>query len=77
MNMAVRNFWVEADIDGYNSTPAGGPRRKDGGMDITVYQREDGGIKTAVQIFCRSLGEKLITKVEINGKLVGKFETAR
>ena len=75
--MAVRNFWVEADIDGYNSTPAGGPRRKDGGMDITVYQREDGGIKTAVRIFCRSRDEKLITEVYTGGELVGRFETAR
>lgn len=75
--MAVRNFWVEADIDGYNSTPAGGPRRKDGGMGITVYQREDGGIKTAVRIFCKSRGEKLITEVYIGCELVGKFETVR
>lgn len=75
--MAVRNFWVEADIDGYNSTPAGGPRRKDGGMGITVYQRENGGIKTAVRIFCRSRDEKLITEVYTGGELVGKFETVR
>ena len=75
--MAVRNFWVEADIDGYNSTPAGGPRRKDGGMNVTVYQRKDGGVKTAVRLFCRSIGEKLVTDVYCGGELVCKFETAR
>jgi len=46
-------------------------------MDVTVYQREDGGIKTAVKVFCRAIGEKLITEVQIGGELVGKFETAR
>ena len=75
--MAVRNFWVEANIGGYVNTLKGGPRRKDGGMNITVYQREDGGIKTAVRIFCRSRDEKLITEVQIGGELVGKFETVR
>ena len=75
--MAVRNFWVEADVDGYQNMVSGGPRGKTSGMDVTVYQREDGGIKTAVQIFCRSRDEKLITEVQIGGELVGRFETVR
>lgn len=75
--MAVRNFWVEADIDGYSSTPKGGPRSKSDGMDVTIYQREDGGIKTAVKVFCRAIGDKLITEVILGGDLVGRFETVR
>lgn len=75
--MAVRNFWVEADIDGRETTLAGGPRRKDGAMDVTIYQRDDGGIKTAVRIFCRANGENLVTSVYIDGQEVGAFRTAR
>ena len=75
--MAVRNFWVEADIDGYNSTPAGGPRRRDGGMDVTLYQRKDGGIETAVRLYSRAIGEKLVTEVYCGGKQVCRFETVR
>lgn len=75
--MAVRNFWFEADIDGYNSTPSGGPRNKKDGMNITLYQREDGNIKTVLQVFCRAIGEKLITEVNIDGKLAGSFQTIR
>ena len=75
--MAVRNFWVEADIDGYNSTPAGGPRRKDGGMEVNVYQRKDGGIETAVRIISRAIGDKLFTEVYSGGEQVCCFETVR
>lgn len=25
--MAVRNFWVEAEVDGYQTNPKGGPRK--------------------------------------------------
>ena len=61
--MAVRNFWVEADIDGRSTMLGGGPRAKDGGMDITIYQRDEGGIKQAFTIHCRAYGNRLITSV--------------
>lgn len=50
--MAVRNFWIEADIDGRKSTLAGGPRGKADGMEIDIYQRDDGGIFRAIDIWC-------------------------
>ena len=59
--MAVRNFWVDADIDGRQTELGGGPRSKSGGMDVTVYQRDDGSISTAIRIACR---------VNFEGKLV-------
>lgn len=40
--MAVRNFWVRADIDGRVTPLAGGPRAKDGGFSLYIYQRVDG-----------------------------------
>ena len=61
--MAVRNFWIDADIDGRATMLGGGPRSKDGGMDITIYQRDEGGIKRAFTINCRAYGSKLITTV--------------
>ena len=38
--MAVRNFYLKANIDGYKTMLKGGPRRKDGGMEVTILQRD-------------------------------------
>ena len=46
----VRNYWIEADIDGRRNALAGGPVRKDGGFDLTIKMREHGWIKDAVAI---------------------------
>ena len=54
--MAVRNFWVDAEIDGRETDLGGGPRSKTGGMDVTVYQRKEGQIETAVKV---SAGKRL------------------
>lgn len=61
--MAVRNFWVEAEIDGRETNAKGGPVRKDGGMEVTIYQRDDGQIKTVARIICRAYGNKLVTEI--------------
>ena len=39
--MAVRNFYVEADIEGRETMLGGGPRNKEGGMTTNIYQRDD------------------------------------
>lgn len=77
--MAVRNFWVEANIDGYVNTLKGGPRSKDGDMDITIYQRSNGTVKTAFRIHCGSFDDGLITSVFSfkDGKEVCCMETVR
>ncbi len=61
--MATRNFWINAEIDGRETPLAGGPRSKDGGMDVLLTVREDGGISDGVRITCRSDGEKNIVRV--------------
>ena len=61
--MATRNFWINAAVDGRKTPLAGGPRSKDGGMDVTLLVREDGGISDGVRITCRSDGEKNIVRV--------------
>lgn len=76
--MAVRNFWLDADIDGRATMLGGGPRSKDGGMDITVYQRNEGGILTAFRFRCREFNGALTTEViDANGKRIASFETVR
>lgn len=39
--MAVRNFWIDANIDGRLTELSGGPRDKTGGMDVTIKQRAE------------------------------------
>ena len=48
--MAVRNFYIKADIDGRKTKLAGGPASKDGGMNISIFQRDSlgGGTKYAI-----------------------------
>lgn len=46
--MAIRNFWVEALIDGRKTKLSGGPRGKRGGFSLTVFQRSQGGITRAL-----------------------------
>lgn len=46
----VRNFWIEADIDGRSTTLEGGPRSRDGGISVTLYIRERGEVSDAVTV---------------------------
>ena len=65
--MAVRNFWIEANIDGRETMLAGGPKNKSGGMYVNIYQRDDGGIVHAVSIICQEDGKgNLVTKIYDN-----------
>ncbi len=75
--MAIRNFWIEANIDGYKTSPSGGPRSKDDGMNIIVYQREDGRIKKAIEISCLAFNGELQSTVYIDGKKVGSYVSNR
>jgi hypothetical protein len=42
IRMTVRNFWIEATVDGRKTPIAFGPRAKDGGFELKIYQREEG-----------------------------------
>lgn len=50
--MAVRNFWVDANIDGRQTMLSGGPRSRDGGMNVDIYIRDEGSIASGVKIRC-------------------------
>ena len=77
--MAVRNFYVEADIDGRQTTLGGGPASKTGEMTVHIHQRDDGGIASdVVKIRCRERDGKLTTEVYNNkGELVFSYESNR
>lgn len=48
--MAVRPFYMSADIEGRNTELTGGPRSKTGEMEIKIQQRSKGLIETAFKI---------------------------
>jgi hypothetical protein len=52
--MAVRNFYVVADVDGRSSQVTGGPIRKDGGMTISLTMRDNGAIRDVLTIYCQA-----------------------
>ena len=51
--MAMRNFYMEADIEGRKTMLTGGPAAKDGGMTVDIRQREEGNSVLAFRIECR------------------------
>lgn len=76
--MAVRNFWVDAHIDGRKTELSGGPVCKDGGMNVVIKQRSEGGIITAFKVCCYEVDGELVAEVvDGNGALVATCETNR
>lgn len=77
--MAVRNFYVEANIDGRETTLGGGPAAKDGEMTVHIHQRKNGEIENdVVKIQCKALSNgNLITEVYCEGKLAFTYGTER
>lgn len=76
--MAVRNFYVEANIDGRETTLGGGPKSKTGEMTVRLYQRSEGGISEALMIDCEECDGVLTTKVyDKDHNLLFTYETKR
>ena len=62
--MAIRNFWIDINVDG--RLPIGaGPKRKDGGFTEEIYIRDSGESKKAVSI-CGSINIYGIIKLSID-----------
>ena len=76
--MAMRNFWIDADIDGRATMLSGGPRRKDGGMNIAIRMRDEGRSVVGCSIDCYECDDSLCLRVyDGNGDLVYETETER
>lgn len=71
----VRNFWLDASIDGRESRLSGGPRRKHGGMQVYYRQRANGQITCPVTISSYADDDgRLYTLVEIERTPGGPVE---
>jgi hypothetical protein len=66
--VAVRNFYIECDIDGRTNTLTGGPGNREGGFSMVIKQRDRGSIIIAMKITGRadSLGN-LVLEAEVSG----------
>ena len=77
--MAIRNFYLDAEIDGRKTDLHGGPQSKKGGMDIRIWQRKEGKPVPAFNIICMEKNGRLITRVipaETEAPIL-EFETRR
>jgi hypothetical protein len=74
MARVVRNFWIDLSVDGRSSDLSGGPRSKDGGISGTIYIRDEGGIRRAVELsgLARSDGT-LVLEIEPARDYSGTF----
>lgn len=46
----TRNWYMNGSVDGRSSRIEGGPRSKDGGFDLTIHQRENGGVADGLRV---------------------------
>lgn len=76
--MALRNFWLEAEIDGRKTQLAGGPKNRTGGMTTKVYVRDQGTSVLACKIVCRECKGDLIIRIyDKDGHLINSNTTKR
>ena len=74
--MAVRPFYVTADVEGRANPLSGGPKRKDGRMTIELHQRDKGDITTPYRICQRPMDDnQLITEIYYFGDLIHSYTT--
>ena len=74
----VRNFYVEADIDGRQTILGGGPKSHTGGMTVSLHQRCEGEIQPdVIKIVCRERDGKLFSDIYVGDKLIHTNETTR
>lgn len=77
--MAVRNFWIEATIDGRRTQLKGGPQGRDGGFHLVIYQRENGLITSPLTIegSIGPHGDLVLQAVDSSGSEVFYNQTRR
>ena len=76
--MAMRNFWIESQVDGRETPLTGGPRSKDGGFNLKVKVRDQGASTLGLDIRGWEENGKLHVGVwDSEGHNVYKKETDR
>lgn len=77
--MAVRPFYISANISGRKTLLEGGPRSGDGAAIITIYQRDEGSITDPYKVIQRNIHDgdnhKLITEILYQGKVIHSHTT--
>jgi hypothetical protein len=65
----MRNWWMEANIDGRKDTVTGGPRAKDGQMGIDLFQRVEGQSVRVLGVECLPQDDEktLVTYINVRG----------
>jgi len=67
----VRNFWVEAEVEGRKSKIAFGPQGKEDGFRLTVYIRNKGEVEEVAHVEGASIeGRTLMLWVDCAGEEV-------
>lgn len=73
----MRNFWMDAHVDGRETPVGAGPRAKDGGMSATFRMRGGGNSVEAVRVVCYEQNGELVVRVVADGKTVYEKWTRR
>lgn len=68
MPRVVRNFWIEARVDGRNALLQGGPGAKDGGLFLKLFQRDEGSIAASLKIICTACADGTL-RIRVEPKL--------
>ena len=67
----MRPFWAILDIEGRSAKPCGGPRKKDGRMEATIFMKDNGASVVAVEVKCYVKdGKQCVDVLDENGKVV-------
>lgn len=64
----VRNFGIEAVIDGRASRLRGGPRAREGALCLRLYQRDEGEALLALELFCSATVDGVL-RLHVSPKL--------
>ena len=75
----VRNFWIVAEVDGKKETVETGPKAKDGGIYITIKQRDNGDIHKPLRVIgtAKDDGALVIDVLDHDGTVVYTTTTRR
>ena len=63
----VRNFWLEARVDGFKTDIGTGPKSKDGGMWVKIKRRLAGQVADGLDIECIAKSDGKILHINIYG----------
>ena len=77
--MALRNFWIEAQIDGRKTALTGGPVSKEGGFVLDIRQRDKGSSFLAYRVvgYVGHYGRLIVEVTDRDGRPVSSSVTTR